>query len=85
MSKKDFGKVIEARSCNVNRISMAVGKDGELVVVLHVYDIQSDDTKTLVITKNNSIEVEETLHLINQKLDKADKPKKQKGDEPLWN
>lgn len=85
MSKKDFGKVIEACPCNVDRVSMAVGKDGEMVVILHINDSQEDSIKHFVITKDNSIEVAETLQLINQKFNKVDKPKKRKGDEPLWN
>jgi hypothetical protein len=85
MSKKDFGKVIEACPSNVDRVSIAVGNDGEMVVILHINDTKEDSIKHFVITKDNSIEVAETLHLINQKFNKADKPRKRKGDEPLWN
>lgn len=81
----DFGKVLEAHPCHVDRISMAINKEGEVVIVLYVHDFKEDVITNYVITRNNSIELAETLQLINDKVTKHNKSNKRKGDDPSWN
>lgn len=81
----DFGKVLEAHPCHVDRISMAISKEGEVVIVLYVHDFKEDVITNYVLTRNNSIELAETLQIINEKVNKQNKSNKRKGDNPSWN
>lgn len=75
-----FGSVVKAKPVSIERLSTAVGKDGDFVVILHVMDGESEELQHMAITLDNSMDIVNTLQMLNKKINRE-----RKGDNPSWN
>jgi len=77
-SKKNL---CSGEKASVNKVSIAVDKEGDLVVVLHGKNLEQKKNFSLVLTSANTLDLSETLFSIRKELD----TKTSTGDESQWN